>query len=246
MKHWLRLMALAGFVLPFPAWADGAVVVEPETTQVDITADFAGTDLKTYGVIDGPGDLIIKVSGPRQDVTLSREIKWGPFWIGGGKVNVARAPSLLYLYATKPIVSILPPSEQDKYQLRLEGVPIRIEPQLLGIAAEDWRRAFFRLKEKEGRYLEDDHAIKVIRNRLIVSDIMLPGDTQVGKYNIETLLIKSGKVVGHDVSHFEVRQIGIERWVWNAAHNDSWLFGIVCTLAAMVLGFTLNAVSHRR
>lgn len=239
-------MALAGFMLPFLAWADGAIVVEPATNHVDITTDFAGADVKTYGVIDGPGDLIIKITGPRQDVTLSREIKWGPLWIGGREVNVAGAPSLLYLYATKPIASILPPAEQDKYQLRLEGVRILIEPQLFENAADAWRQAFFRLKEKEGRYLEDDHAIKVIRNRLVVSDIVLPGDTEIGTYEIETLLIKSGKLVGHDVSHFDVRQIGIERSVWNAAHKNPWLFGIVCTLAAMVLGFTLNAVSHRR
>src|SRR5450756_592377 len=108
MKPLLRSIALAAFLLPFLAWADSAIVNEPETNHVDITADFAGADVKTYGVIDGPGDLIIKITGPRQDVTLSREVKWGPLWIGGGKVNVARARSLLYLYATKPIASILP------------------------------------------------------------------------------------------------------------------------------------------
>lgn len=245
MKRWLRPMMLAALVLPLLAWADGGVVIEPETTHIDITADFAGTDLKTYGVIDRPGDLIIKIVGPRQDVTLFRKIKLGPFWVGGSEVNVTGAPSLLYLYATKPIASLLPPAEQDKYQLRLEGAQIRIEPQLLGDTPGDWRQAFFRLKEKEGRYLEDDHAIRVIRNRLVVSDIVLPGDIQVGEYGIETLLIKSGKVVGHDVSHFEARQTGIERWVWNAAHDHAWLFGILCTLAAMVLGFALNAVFHR-
>ena len=239
-------MMFAGLVLPLLAWADGAVLVEPETTHVDITADFAGTDLKTYGVIDGSGDLIIKIVGPRQDVTLFRKVKLGPLWIGGREVNVEGAPSLLYLYATKPISTLLSPAEQDKYQLRLEGAQMRIEPQLLGDASGDWRQAFFRLKEKEGRYLEDDHAIRVIRNRLVVSDIVLPGDIQVGEYGIETLLIKSGKVVGHDVSHFEARQIGIERWTWNAAHDHSWLFGVLCTLAAMVLGFILNAVFHRQ
>jgi uncharacterized protein (TIGR02186 family) len=246
MKRSLRSWALAGCVLPLLAWADGAVVVVPETDHVDITADFSGADIKAYGMIDGPGDLIIKITGPRQDVTLARETKWGPLWIAGGKVNVADGPSLLYLYATKPIAAILPPAEQDKYQLRLEGAQLRIEPQLLENSTDAWRQAFFRLKEKEGRYLEDDHAIKVIRNRLVVSDIVLPGDTQIGNYEIETLLVNAGKVVGHDVSRFEVRQIGIERWIWNAAHNNAWLFGLVCTLAAMTLGFTLNALSHRR
>ncbi len=246
MKRWLLPLVLAGLMFPLLARADGPILMEPETTHVDITADFAGTDVKTYGVIDGTGDLIIKVVGPRQDVTLFRKIKLGPFWVGGSEADVAGAPSLLYLYATKPIASLLSAADQDKYQLRLEGAQIRVEPKLLGDSPADWRQAFFRLKEKEGRYLEDDHAIKVIRNRLVVSDIVLPGDTQVGKYQIETLLIKSGKVVGHDVSYFEARQIGIERWTWNVAHDHAWLFGVLCTLAAMVLGFFLNAIFHRQ
>jgi len=245
MNRLLKLIVVAGLALPLLARAAGAVVVVPDTDHVDITTNFAGADVKAYGVIDGPGDLIIKITGPRQDVTLAREKQWGPLWIGGGKVDVAEAPSLLYLYATKPIASLLPPAEQDKYQLRLEGVRIKIEPQLLENGTDAWRRAFFRLKEKEGRYLEDDHAINVIRDRLVVSDITLPGDAQTGRYEIETLLIKSRAVVGHDVSHFEVRQTGVERWVWNAARQNAWLFGVVCTLAAMLLGFTLNAVFHR-
>jgi uncharacterized protein (TIGR02186 family) len=245
MRRLLLFVALVGLMLPLLARAEGAVVVVPETDHVDITTNFTGADVKAYGVIDGPGDLIIKVTGPRQDVTLAREKQWGPLWIGGGKVDVTQAPSLLYIYATKPVASLLPPAEQDKYHLRLEGVPMRIESQLLENAADAWHRAFFRLKEKEGRYLEDDHAINVIRDRLVVSDIALPGDAQTGKYEIETLLVKSGTVVGHDVSHFEVRQTGVESWVWNAARKNAWLFGVVCTLAAMVLGFTLNAVFHR-
>src|SRR5512143_1298657 len=99
-------MLLAGLMLPLLAQADGPVLMEPETTHVDITADFAGTDIKTYGVIDGPGDLIIKVVGPRQDVTLSRKVKLGPFWVGGSEAEVAGAPSLLYLYSTKPITEL--------------------------------------------------------------------------------------------------------------------------------------------
>jgi uncharacterized protein (TIGR02186 family) len=245
MNRPLMSVAFVGLVLSLPVRADGAVVFVPETDHVDITTNFAGADVKAYGVIDGPGDLIIKVTGPRQDVTLTREIQWGPLWIGGGKVDVAQAPSLLYLYATKPIASLLSPAEQDKYQLRLEEVRILIEPRLSAKSTDAWRRAFFRLKEKEGRYLEDDHAINVIRDRLVVSDIMIPGDAQTGRYEIETLVVKAGAVVAQDVSHFEVRQTGVERWMWNAARHNAWLFGVVCTLAAMVLGFTLNAVFHR-
>ena len=247
MRRWLPGLLLAvGVVLAVACRAaDEPVVVVPETGHVDITTDFTGADVKAFGAMSGSGDLIIKVVGPQQNVTLSREIKFGPFWIGGGRVNVEDAPSLLYLYATRPIASILPPAALEKYGLRLEGVPVRIEPQLLAAAAKDWRKTFFRLKEKAGRYLEDDRAITVYGNRLFIMDIPLPSDLQIGTYKIEALLVQSGNVVGHNVGQFEVRQVGIERWVWNVAHDHAWLFGTIFTLAVMLLGLALNAIFHR-
>jgi len=247
MTRWLRcLFLVSGCMLQIPSWADEPLVVAPQTSQVNITTDFVGTDLKAVGAMDGPGDLIIKVMGPQQEATLSRETKLGPFWVGGDTVKMGGAPSLLFLYATAPIASILSPAEQEKYGLLLEGVPVRIAPQLQAHAADDWRKAFFRVKERQGYYHEDDRAIRVFGNRLFIADMRLPGDLQVGTYSVETLLVKSGKVVGHTVGDFKVRLSGIERWVWNAAHDYPWSFGGLFTLAAMVLGFVLNAIPYRR
>ena len=245
MNSLRRALALAGFVLTCGTHAEAAVVMVPETEYVDVTTSFKGADVKTFGVVDQPGDVIVKVTGPRQNVTIAREKQWGPFWIGGGKVDVAEAPSLLYVYSTKPVATVLSQAQRDKNGLTLEGVHIEIKPPALGKNGDDWRRAFFRLKEKGGHYVEDDHAVKVVRNRLVVSDISLPGDAQIGQYTIETLLVNGGNVVARDLSHFELRQTGIEAWIWNAAQQNAWTFGLACTLCAMMLGFVLNAVTHR-
>lgn len=247
MTRWMHcLLFVSCWMLQTPSWAEEPLVVAPATSQIDISTDFTGADVKAVGAMSGPGDLIIKLVGPNQEATLSREIKLGPFWVEGDRVKMEDAPSLLFLYATAPIVSILPPAEQQKYGLVLEGVPVRVEPQLKAHAAKDWRKAFFRLKENQGYYHEDDHAIRVFGNRLFIADMRLPGDLQVGTYTIEILLVKSGKVVGRNVTQFRVRLAGIERWVWKAAHDHSWLFGSLFTLLAMVLGLALNAIPYRR
>jgi uncharacterized protein (TIGR02186 family) len=247
MTHRLRwLFLVSAWMLQGPSWAGNALVVVPQASEVDITTDFVGTDLKAIGAMDGPGDLIIKVMGPSQEATLSREVKLGPFWVGGDTVKVEGVPSLLFLCATAPIASILSPSEQRKHGLRLEGVPVRVEPQLLAHTADDWRKAFFRLKERQGYYREDNRAIRVFGNRLFIADMRLPSDLQIGTYSVEVLLVKSGKVVGRTVGGFEVRLSGIERWVWNAAHDYPWSFGSLFTLAAMVLALALNAIDLSR
>lgn len=238
--RWLFLAA--ALVLQNPSWADEPLVVVPETSEVQIGTDFAGGEVRAVGAMNGPGDLIIKVIGPQQEAKLSQETKFGPFWIEGDTVKVEGAPSLLFLYATAPIASLLPEAEQEKYGLLLEGVPVQIKPQLQAHADTDWRKAFFRLKERQGRYYEDDHAIRVFGNRLYIADIRLPGDLQVGDYSVETLLVRSGKVVGHTSGHFTVRLSGMEGRVWNAAHDHAWLFGTLFTLLAMLLGLVLNAI----
>jgi uncharacterized protein (TIGR02186 family) len=247
MKRRLRcLFLLMSWMLHGPSWADEPLVVVPDTEEVKITTEFAGTEVKAVGSMRGPADLIIKLVGPQQAAILSRETKLGPFWVEGETMKLEGAPSLLFLYATAPIASILPPAEQEKYGLRLEGVPVRVAPQLKTRAAEDWRSAFFRLKERQGSYHEDDTAIRVFGNRLFIADMRLPGDLQVGTYTIETLVVKSGKVVGRNVGQFKVRLAGIERRVWEAAHDHSWVFGSLFTLFAMLLGFALNAIPYRR
>jgi len=241
-----RALFLAGCMLCGPAWADEPLVVAPAASEIDITTDFTGTALKQVGSMRGPADVIIKLVGPKQVAKLSRETKIGPFWVEGETAKLEGAPSLLYIYATAPIDSILAPGEQAKYGLELQGVPVHVAPQLKARAEEDWRKAFFRIKARQGYYVEDDSAIKVFGNRLFVADMRLPGDLQTGVYTLETLVVKQGKVVSRNVGQFTVRLSGIERWVWDAAHDSAWLFGGLFTLLAMLLGFVLNAIPYRR
>lgn len=247
MSFWLRCLLLVSVWMPqVPAWADEPLVVAPERSEVDISTDFAGTDLKVVGAMSTPGDLIIKLAGPPHEATLARATKLGPFWIEGATVRMVGAPSLVFLYATAPIASILPPAEQQNYGLFLEQVPVRIERQLQAHEADDWRKAFYRLKQKRGYYHEDDRAIRVFGNRLFIANMRLPGDLRVGTYTVDILLVKSGKVVGHNAGKFEVRLAGIEHWVWASAHDYPWLFGSLFTLLAMLLGFVLNVIPYRR
>lgn len=239
------LFLVSASMFQIPSWANEPLSVALEPAQVDISANFSGTDLKAIGSMKGPGDLIVKVAGPLQDVTLSRKTKLGPFWVGGETVKMGGAPSLLFLRATAPIASILPPAERGKYALLLEAVPVRIEPPLQAHAASVWRKAFFQLKEKQGYYREDDGAIRVFENGRFVADIRLPGALQVGTYTVEILLVRSGKVVGRNVGEFKVRLVGMGHWIWHAAHDTPWFFGSLFTLAAMLLGFALSAILYR-
>jgi uncharacterized protein (TIGR02186 family) len=232
-------------LLPISACAGEALIVALEPARVDISAGFTGASVRAVGAMQGSGDLVVKVTGPPQDVTLSRKIRLGLFWVGGETVVLGGAPSLLFLRATAPIASLLPPGGREEHALLLDGVKVHVEPQLQADAAQVWRKAYFVLKQNDGYYREDKEAISVSANGQFSVDIRLPGNLQTGTYTVETLLVRSGKVVGRTLSEFEVHLVGIEQWIWNAAHGTPWLFGSLLTLAAMLLGLALTAIPQR-
>jgi len=226
-----------------PSWAGEALEFKLEPAQVEISAAFAGAQLTATGSMREPGDLVLKVAGPLQNVKLTRKTRLGPFWVAGETVKVGSAPSLLFLYASAPIATLLPTQAQRKYGLLLDGAALRIEPQAQ--ALEDWRGAFFRLKEKAGYYREFKGALKLLENGQFSAPVLLPGNLQTGTYTVEALIVNSGEVVGQAHGEFKVRVVGMEYWIRNGVHNYPWLFGVLFTLAAMLLGIALSAISSR-
>ena len=226
-----------------PSSAGEALHFKLEPARVEISAAFAGAQVTASGSMPEPGDLVLKVAGPLQDVGLTRKTRLGPFWVAGETVKVRGAASLLFVYATAPVATLLPAAEQKKYGLRLEGAALRIEPQAR--APGDWRGAFFRLKQQAGYYREHPGALKVRDNGQFSAPILLPGDLETGTYTVEALIVNSGKVVGQARGEFKVQVVGMEYWIWKAVHDTPWLFGVLFTLAAMLLGVALSAIPYR-
>ncbi|MCC7483603.1 MAG: TIGR02186 family protein [Burkholderiales bacterium] len=243
-SSFVLLVSLALLAAPITRCED-RLIVEPESDRVDVTTTFTGADVRIHGVIEPHADLVIKITGPARDVTLTREVRRGPFWIAGESAKVSGAPSLVYVYSTRPLAALLPAQARAKYGLDLEATALDVEPRTAAISEDRWRRAFFRLKEHERSYREDDHAIRITRERLVTTDIVLPPEAELGGYRVDALLVRDGRVTARDSGSFELRQVGAGRWVSDAARRHGWIFGVVCTLAAMVLGFGLNVALHR-
>jgi uncharacterized protein (TIGR02186 family) len=239
------LLGALFYLLPFAASADDGLVAEMATDHVNITSQFTGEDILIFGAVSRPGDVIIKVQSPAQDVVLSRKVKFGPIWLDSGKLVVRGTPGLVYLLTSKPVAELLSPADADRYGLRLEDAlaGARLEGQEKGMT--DWRQAFLRLKRRKNYYLQADHAVKLESKRLFVTSLDLPAKLPLGIYNLDIYLVRNGKVVSHETHQIDVRQVRLERWVSNVAHSHAWLFGGAFTLLALLVGLGLGIVLRR-
>lgn len=240
----LLSLALVG-ALPLGAAADDALVADMATDHVNITSQFTGEDILIFGAVSRPGDVIIKVLSPSQDVAISRKIKVGPVWLDSGHILVRGTPGLMYLLSSRPVSELLSKAQADRYGLRLDDAlaDARVEGSDEGM--EDWRQAFLRLKLEKGYYVQADHAVKLENNRLFVTNLDLPAKLPLGTYQLEIYLLRDGKVVSHQSRPLEVRQVRLERWVSDIAHRHAWTFGVAFTVLALLLGLGLGIVLRR-
>lgn len=247
MKNLIFISSLLLLTLCRPALAaDHSLVTGLESEHVDVTVNFTGKDTLIFGALAKQGDVIIKVSSPDVNVDLSHKRAVGPFWLDGGKLTVRKTPGLYYLLSSKPLDKIVPNAVEQKYGLHLRDALKHAEFD--GASAEkmgDWQSAFIQLKKEAGLFRKIPDAVKLVEKRLFIATIQLPAKIPLGNYRLDIYLAQNGRIISHQTRHLDVEQVRLEHWVANAVNNHAWMFGILFTLFAMVLGLTLGMALRR-
>lgn len=244
MKRTLTCFFTALFAFAAPVFAaDNALITQLERDHVDITTHFSGDQIIFFGALSRPGDVVIKVVSPVQDVALSEKAHVGPVWLDGGRVVIRNAPGLFYLASTKPIAQLLPAAERERYGLSLRHAVRLGKPE--GAAIPDWERAFMRLKKVKEYYKEQADGVTLVKDKLFFTRLQLPAKLPEGVYELHAYLVKDGKVVAEQMSALNVRQVSLERWVSLVAHVQPWIYGLAFTLFCMALGLGLSMLLRR-
>lgn len=234
----LSLAFMAPLVL-----AAGSIVTQLERDHIDISARFNGDQISFFGALSAPGDVVVKLVSPAEDVALSEKAHVGPVWVDGGHVVIRDAPGLFYLASTRPIDKLLSPAERDRYGLSLQDAVARGREEGKGVG--EWQQAFIHLKKVDNYYREQADAVSLVKNKLFFTRLQLPPKLSVGKYELHAYLVRDGKVVAEETKQLDVRQAGLVRWVSSVAHVQPWAYGVLFTLFCMSLGLGLSMLLRR-
>jgi hypothetical protein len=66
-----------------------------------------------------------------------------------------------------------------------------------------------------------------------------------GRYDVEVYLFRDGEVVSAQSTPLFIDQTGLERRLFNLAHNVPFFYGLACVFMAMLLGW-ISSVLFRR
>ncbi len=244
------LILLLALCLPSVAQAQ-KVVADLSQRNVEITANFDGSDILIYGAIKGgpedadfgPLDVIIAIKGPNDAVTVRKKSRRFGIWVNTDAVKVARAPSFYAVASTGPLDEVLSTQEDIRFQVSMERAIYAVgdaEHDAEGTRA--FTDALIRLRSKNNLYQQLDGSIRLFDQALFSTTIDLPANLVEGVYPMRIFLTRDGQVVSRLATFIDVRKVGLERWIYDLAHEKPLIYGILSLIIAISAGWLASAV----
>lgn len=249
----MRAAALLLGWLLITATAPIALITDISQRRIDIVYTFKGAELLVFGAIqyprgrvpDAPPGLAIVVRGPAEPITVRKKARVAGVWLNTEAVRFETAPGFYKIATSRPIPELVDERTAAIHELGVDHLQLSPVSDLPQAEAEAFEAGFIDLRRRAGLFGEEPDAIEVTRGVLYSARIAIPSTVPVGDYAAEIFLIRDGKVIARSTSPISIDKSGIERWIYVAAQERAWLYGLAAVAAAISAGWLAGVVVRR-
>jgi uncharacterized protein (TIGR02186 family) len=225
--------------------------------RVMVTSSFTGSQVALFGGIErdsgslplgGSYDIVITVTGPRQDLITYRRDRVLGIWVNLDSRTFENVPTFLAVLTNRPLGAITNADTQRRLQLGLDDTifPQRIGSDTADTVHEDpFRVAFLKLKEEHGLYREVANGVTFLTPALFQASIALPAEVPIGNYEVDVKLFSDGMMIARTPSALEIYKAGFEQYVTSTALNHGLLYGLATVVMAIGTGWFASVVFRR-
>ncbi len=229
-----------------PAHAQESVVAGLSQNRVAITATFVGSEILIFGAIkrDAPApdtgilNVIIVVEGPSHPLTVRRKSKRYGIWVNTAAAEVKAAPSFYAIATSAPLSEVINEVEDQKFHISIPN-SIRLEDD--SERAKDFAEAVIRIRANQGLYTLNENSVTLSEDTLFSTSVSLPANLTEGEYHARIYLTRGGGVVSDFDTMIDVQKVGIERWMYNLAHEKPLIYGLLSLVIAIAAGWGASA-----
>lgn len=242
MRALTAFLAALALVASFPdrASANEPLVADLDSHLVAITAGFTGTDILVFGSIEGEGEIVVVVHGPKQDIIARKKERVAGIWINTEALTFEGVPAFYHVATTADAPLDLPGSALRRHQIGVGNIRVRAMEDGDEEVIDAFQRAVIRNKIAVGHYSAVPGVVDRRGGRLFRTSILIPTNVPVGTYTIETLLVRDGQVVGAQTTPLFVNKEGFGAQVYRMAHLYPMIYGVVAIFIAAFAGFAAN------
>lgn len=238
------LLGLA--LLPVPAAQALTCSVTPE--NIPITLTYHGAQLSITGKSASSDDLIVTITSEPADTALKyKEKVGGVVWMKKGTIEFKDTPHIYMLYSTDELSRILSVEERNQNLLGYEALRAhtRIEDSGGNPADAKWFDEYLKFKKEEKVYdIQEGRVVRQhgVKGNTYQVDVAWPYQAPPGVYTVEVIAARDGKVVDRSSTNFEVKSVGITKFLSKMAFDQAGLYGIMAVVIALFAGLAVGAI----
>ena len=251
----LTLVAALTLLLSAARAENESLDIGISTNEIPITANFTGADLTVFGALDnadrfllelGQYDIIVALEGPAEEMVVRRKERVFGIWINRFSMRFEPAPISYSLSSTLPIDRIAKEIELSGRTIGIKHIHLLPSGRVGdGSRVPEFREALLRLKVDEGLYQSEPVGVEFVSSSLFRATIRLPANVPVGQHTLRAFLFKNNEFVMERQLTLRVVKTGVEQFIYELAHEQSFLYGILAVALAMFTGWA-GSVMFRR
>jgi uncharacterized protein (TIGR02186 family) len=97
----------------------------------------------------------------------------------------------------------------------------------------------------EGFYRETPGGVEFLSDTLFRAHVPVPAGVSVGQYDVEVFLIRDGNIESAQSTPLFIDQTGLERRLFNWAHNQPFGYGLAAVVMALIMGWISSLIFRR-
>ncbi len=236
----------------------GAETLEADlaTHHVAVKTDFAGVKVLLFGaVLDdeivqlaGPRDIIIVIRGPRTRTLVRRKKKVAGIWINSDPVAFENVPGYYAIVSNRPAEDIASSYVLHDNGIGLNALKADVILSAGGFSTENakaYADAIVRVRTRDQLYQRLVGGVSFSRRHLFRAEFELPANVPLGEYSADVFIFRAGKVVTKSSTSLVIEKSGLEKLIYNMAHQQPFLYGVLAVLAAGLAGLAAAAVFRK-
>ncbi|WP_022702625.1 TIGR02186 family protein [Pseudorhodobacter ferrugineus] len=216
---------------------------------IAITTNFTGSEILIYGAVrreqpipgGAPLEVIATVQGPSGPLTVRRKERKFGIWMNTDAVTISRAPTFYAIASSAPLSEALSETENLRHEVT---IPSAIRAVGISAEAEDapvFLDALIRLRREQNNYVLSEKTVKLLESTLFRADVALPANLTEGEYRVRLFITRDGVVIDKHEEIISVNKDGLERWIYNLAHEQPLIYGLLSLLLAVAAGWGASA-----
>ncbi|WP_420725151.1 TIGR02186 family protein [Hwanghaeella sp. LZ110] len=242
---WPRCILSLFLLIPASLSADEPLVADLDNHLVAITAGFTGEELLLFGTMQGDGDIVVVVHGPKQDIVARRKDRVAGIWMNTESVEFKGVPSFYSVATTAKSGLDLPPSALRRHQIGLENIRLQTDDILSQKDYDQFAASVLRNKVAIGLFSPDAGVVERRGRQLFRASVLIPTNVPVGTYTVETLLVRDGQVAAAQTTPLFVNKEGFGAQVYRTAYMQPALYGLAAIFIAGFAGLAANWIFQK-